>query len=164
MSDDREGAMLADALAELDRGVRAHLSVCESPIERIMMLALAKHYAFEWDLPGNSINGGTFGHFAGDAAVFCQYRVARGGAVYRLDFAIVADDQKIAIEVDGHDFHERTKKQAAHDKSRDRALVTAGWKLLRFTGSEVWADPDRCVQQIMCVVWPSLLLFDEVAS
>jgi hypothetical protein len=48
------------------------------------------------------------------------------------------------IECDGHDFHERTKEQAAHDKRRDRHMQGLGLKVLRFTGSEVWADPFGC--------------------
>lgn len=42
---------------------------------------------------------------------------------------------------------ERTKAQAKSDKSRDRALTAAGWRVIRFTGSEVYASPHRCVQE-----------------
>lgn len=53
----------------------------------------------------------------------------------------------LAIELDGHDFHERTKEQAQRDKSRDRILQELGWKAIRFTGSEVYADPIACVRE-----------------
>lgn len=43
----------------------------------------------------------------------------------------------LAIEVDGHDFHERTRAQAQRDKLRDRWLQARGWRVLRFTGSEI---------------------------
>lgn len=68
---------------------------------------------------------------------------------YRLDFALRRDGRSVAIELDGHDFHERTKEQAARDKSRDRALAEAGWTVLRFTGSELWKDPVACAAQAM---------------
>jgi len=55
---------------------------------------------------------------------------------------------KVAIELDGHDFHERTKTQAQRDKSRDRALTKLGWKVLRFTGSEVFAEPQRVAEEL----------------
>jgi hypothetical protein len=55
---------------------------------------------------------------------------------------------RIVVETDGHDFHEKSKEQASRDRRRDRELQTAGWKVLRFTGSEVWADPRACVAQI----------------
>lgn len=58
------------------------------------------------------------------------------------------DDQlarsQLAVECDGHDFHERTKEQARRDKGRDRKLVAAGVQVVRFTGSEIFADPLRC--------------------
>jgi very-short-patch-repair endonuclease len=78
---------------------------------------------------------------------------------YRVDFALrrfVRNDSrgpvdatpKIVIECDGHDFHERTKEQASRDKERDRLLQTAGYVVLRFTGSEIWRNPEKCVQQV----------------
>ena len=33
---------------------------------------------------------------------------------------------KIVVELDGHDYHERTKEQADYDKSRDRSIPAAG--------------------------------------
>lgn len=38
------------------------------------------------------------------------------------------------IECDGHEFHERTKRQAARDRSRDRAIQAFGYRIFRFTG------------------------------
>lgn len=47
----------------------------------------------------------------------------------------------LAIECDGHDFHEKTKAQASRDKRRDRELASAGAPVVRFTGSEIFRDP-----------------------
>ena len=55
---------------------------------------------------------------------------------------------KIVIECDGHDFHERTKEQAARDRSRDRELQRLGFKIMRFTGAEIWRDPWACVGEV----------------
>jgi very-short-patch-repair endonuclease len=55
----------------------------------------------------------------------------------------------IIVELDGHDWHERTKAQATRDKKRDRALVTAGYRVLRFTGSEIYASPGECLQEVI---------------
>lgn len=87
---------------------------------------------------------------------------------YRVDFLIHAYDfgrsemgddykfkydqalwRKLVIECDGHDFHERTKEQAARDRSRDRKLVTQGYTVFRFTGSELWRDPIGCAEQVI---------------
>lgn len=54
---------------------------------------------------------------------------------------------RIVVELDGHDFHERTPEQAQSDKSRDRELQALGWQVLRFTGREVLRDPRQCVQE-----------------
>lgn len=79
-----------------------------------------------------------------------QYRFLN----YRIDFAMRItrpedlSKQYVFIECDGHDFHERTKEQAARDRKRDREIQTAGFPLLRFTGSEIYRDPTACVSQI----------------
>lgn len=55
-------------------------------------------------------------------------------------------EKKAIIECDGHDFHERTKEQAARDRARDRAAQTAGYLMLRYTGSEIYRDPLGCAR------------------
>lgn len=72
---------------------------------------------------------------------------------YRADFLFQIKDesgkyQNLVVEVDGHDFHERTKSQAAHDKSRDRWMTSNGYQVMRFTGSEIWANPLQCAVEV----------------
>lgn len=73
-------------------------------------------------------------------------------SVYRLDFAVAfwgyGTFARVAVECDGHDFHERTKEQAAHDKQRDRRLAAAGWPVLRFAGSEIAANALSCAAEV----------------
>lgn len=107
--------------------LRELLGKCESPIESRLALHLCSQVAPIED-------------------IVSQHHVEP----YRLDFAAVG--MKLAIECDGHEFHERTKEQARRDKSRDRALTAAGWRVLRFTGSEVWADPARCAREVFNLV------------
>lgn len=61
---------------------------------------------------------------------------------YRVDFLVTANysNDKIIIECDGHDFHEKTKEQAKHDKEKDRYLTSLGYKILHYTGSEIYND------------------------
>jgi very-short-patch-repair endonuclease len=70
---------------------------------------------------------------------------------YRIDFALFCErfDEPVFVECDGHDFHERTKEQAARDRGKDRAIQQAGISILRFTGSEIYRDPEGCVTQII---------------
>lgn len=63
----------------------------------------------------------------------------------------------ILVECDGHDYHERTRQQAARDKKRDRALVGLGFNVLRFTGSEIFAGPVKCAGEVLSYLDAALL-------
>jgi len=68
---------------------------------------------------------------------------------WRADFVLSCPSitkKKAIIECDGHDFHERTKEQAARDRSRDRDAQEAGYMMLRYTGSEIYRDPLGCAR------------------
>lgn len=73
---------------------------------------------------------------------------------YRIDIAIFGQGPArngqlcMAVECDGHDFHEKTKSQAARDKARDRALTAGGWHVFHFTGSEIYADAEKCAIEL----------------
>jgi very-short-patch-repair endonuclease len=54
----------------------------------------------------------------------------------------------VAIECDGHDFHEKTKEQARKDKRRDRVFLAEGLPVLRFTGSEIHRDPTAIAKEV----------------
>jgi very-short-patch-repair endonuclease len=77
---------------------------------------------------------------------------------YRADFLLDvrlndgAARHAIVVEVDGHDYHERTKEQARRDKRRDRDMAAEGLTVLRFTGSEVWKDSNAVVFEILRIV------------
>jgi very-short-patch-repair endonuclease len=145
----------------------AHL--CESPIERVMLGAIiftvefsgwyygtchVAHRKYEWPDP----TGGEAGEI-----VYVQPVVGP----YRPDFLIVVrfDDGSLkfaVIECDGHDYHERTKEQAAYDRERDRWMTERGIKVFRFTGSEIWRDPAKCVNSVMrAIESTSGVVFDD---
>jgi very-short-patch-repair endonuclease len=107
------------------------MAKCESPIEEKLLL----HVLSECDM---------------DAEVRSQVEAGR----FRVDIAVSDHDSgwKLAVECDGHDFHERTKEQAQRDKSRDRALALDGWTVMRFTGSEIWRNARGCASQVLQMV------------
>lgn len=80
-----------------------------------------------------------------DLHIYPQHPVGK----YRLDFAI--PDKRVAIELDGHEYH-KTKYQRAHDAKRDRWLYGQGWHVLRFTGTEIHQNLDRCIDEICALV------------
>ena len=61
---------------------------------------------------------------------------------------------KVVIELDGHDFHEKTAEQVSRDKSREREIVAAGYTMFRFSGREVVRCPEKCVNEVMDFVRP----------
>lgn len=145
---------------EIDRaftGVRYWLLEIKSPIEQMLWLALwvlsQDHgYQFQTCFPNDP---GTREGYNG-VAVTPQKPVGR----FRSDFQVVYYERgayfpgglfetSVCVECDGHDFHERTKEQAEHDRKRDRYFQTEGIPLLRFTGSEIWKDVMGCAQQTL---------------
>ena len=143
---------LAAQRLDLERAIAA----CESPIEAMFATALLA--SSDNDGPFfrrvDSVPGDKQGPIArGRAgALYLQYPLILDARAVRLDFAIILGKKRLAIETDGHDFHEKTKQQAASDKSRDRLLTAAGWKLLRFAGSEVYADAGKCAGEALAVL------------
>lgn len=157
--DDRAGRLVREAAeAEAQRfteGFEMMRDRCESPIEELFLAALYAdhtlsptpiHFMASAELPANP-------YF--DQAVFVFAQVPFGA--YRVDFAILdaslptsmGKPRLLVVECDGHDFHERTKEQARRDKQRDRFLVSKGCRVLRFTGSEIWADPEKCADEVI---------------
>lgn len=148
----------------------------ESPIERILAAAIATLHptagckrAFYLD--GGELTTETFrerlehlgraasrrvspGQYGGWTGLYAhQIRHGR----YQLDFlfgAVLYDEDGhraqclLAVECDGHAYHERTKEQAAHDRTRDRALQADGLAVFRFTGSQLYNDPLGCAAEI----------------
>ena len=133
---------------------------CQSPIEKLLLAALVAGQN-SWGFAGPG----------GVDLVFCrtdrtdppacpwecvmisaQSQIGAYRADFLIDIHLKSGDKVIVVECDGHDFHEKTKLQAAHDKRRDRAMIYSGAQVLRFTGSEIWADPAACAEEIYDLV------------
>lgn len=132
---------------------------CESPIEELMFLALV--VAGQRDSTGDVIVDGREPEpFERDEDSFVSIQPQVPIGKYRVDLQVVVfTDQDpgltqglpapphrewrrgvVLVECDGHDFHERTKEQASHDKRKDRELQRLGFTVFRYTGSDVWRD------------------------
>lgn len=127
-------------------------SACESPIERQMADALIVCSMME-DVTQLQVFPLvlSLGEDAQYIAIVPQHTIGR----YRVDFAVVISNHwiggrhQVVVECDGHDFHEKTKEQAARDKLRDRELLCLGWPVMRFTGSEIHRDAAKCAEQVV---------------
>jgi very-short-patch-repair endonuclease len=125
----------------------------ESPIEEIFLVWFKAHQrATTHSEP-----------FVESLRLIPQVDVEAGGHKYRLDFVVGTWDADlffdagkhglptyaIAVELDGHDFHEKTKAQVALRNRRDRDLQIAGWRVFHFSGSEVTREPLKCVLEVV---------------
>lgn len=93
--------------------------LCESPIERILLRAM-QDYGL---IPA------------------CQYVLGP----YRVDFAFLED--RLIVEADGAEFH-TSRRAIWKDKKRDMYLRKLGWRVLRFTGSQIFTDAYWCARHI----------------
>lgn len=59
-----------------------------------------------------------------------------------------ASHHPIAVELDGYEFHERTKEQVDYRNERDRALARDGWVVLHFSGRQVTQKPWECAADV----------------
>jgi very-short-patch-repair endonuclease len=133
---------------------------CESPIERILVAEFVRPWtgqAFDMRCDVLAPPSGSIeyveappleGVYLWPQIKIGQYRVDFVAGVYRpgkpTSYAIV--------ECDGHDFHEKTKEQAQRDKARDRYLAAQGYRVLRYTGSEIYRNPTIIWDEIIKIL------------
>lgn len=143
-------------IEQLLRAQIAHFSTrCESPIEELFAAASllhregARHLGVEMYHFGSAFNRERRACEWDSTDVYIQAQVGAYRADFLFDDLCKGKRRLLIVELDGHDWHERTKHQATRDKKRDRALVSAGYRIMRFTGSEIYADPGECLQEVI---------------
>lgn len=118
---------------------------CESPIEQLLLAPLMfispRCIHPRYDGPGD---------LPFEAKLHVQHQVGP----YRLDFAYIVTPHKeregpirIAIECDGQEHHS-SREQRERDSARQNDLLGYGFTTLRYTGSQIHADPEAVVQEI----------------
>jgi very-short-patch-repair endonuclease len=107
----------------------ALINKCESPIEITLGIELAAQMPIGYSLKPQ----------------FCWGK-------WRIDFAILCRGQVIAfIECDGAKFHS-SPEQIDNDRRKDAASQAEDIRMLRFTGSEIYRDPQSCAKSIWDIV------------
>lgn len=125
---------------------------CESPIEKRMLIGLIMCGFGYYSHPNEVVEKEEWEAEKTHAVILPQWKHAK--LKYRVDFMVslwVPGEPvrpRFIIECDGHDFHERTKEQAARDRKRDRDFAIAGVPFLRFTGSEIVRSLSDCMDQV----------------
>lgn len=136
----------AEARAEGCAAYLRRYHPCESPIEELFLVAFY--------LAAEEAGGVVFGAAPdGDESAWFTMSLQETILRYRADFVVGLTEYpsatRIVVECDGHDFHERTKEQAARDRKRDREMQAAGYRVFRFTGSEIYRDPFKCADEVL---------------
>ena len=67
-----------------------------------------------------------------------EHKGAVTGRRFRIDIAL--EDVKIAIEVDGWQFHGKYRGSHEADRDRQNLLAVRGWLILRFTAGQIFKD------------------------
>ena len=94
----------------------------------------------------------TFGAEKGEY-VYLQYPVVDIYGNHRfIDFAVNLPDGRVAIEVDGNTWHQPDKisEQKYHDDLlKQNSIVHDGWKIYRWTSSQLEKNPDRVKDELV---------------
>lgn len=137
---------------DYDCAMEESIEGCESPIEKLMALALFNEMHSQ-EFIHNCIEAGC------EMGVHTQQEIV--GTKYRADFVIDTCDRSsngklYAIECDEYEFHEKTKEQVIHDKEREREIVAAGYVVIRFSGSEIFKRPLHCAEEAIKIIFENL--------
>lgn len=142
--------------------------VCESPIERLFIGAFIAGAKFRMQSVGIHLHKHDMDLVCLDGAR-AEYQVQPQKVIgeFRVDFLITQEitpkpnekppangdlarlETRLVVECDGHNYHEKTKEQASRDKARDRTLQTCGFRVFRFSGSDIWQDPMKCSDECL---------------
>jgi very-short-patch-repair endonuclease len=148
-------SLQADIAAILPRGradrnsIVAALKLCESPIEKIMLVGLMTMITKVAVVVHSPMSGEPFPR-AG-VVVMPQFVLAR----YRLDFLITVQrpfgPYHFAVECDGIEFHGSLQKRH-EDNERDQYLRALGIKTLRYYGQKIKQLGHQCADEIAAIV------------
>ena len=117
---------------------------CESPLEKLFLI--------EWRYQSNNFySGGELKEFF----ITPQYEINN----YRIDFFICLDNGTIEpykykencliIEIDSYLWHGADPEQFTKEKERERTLQKEGYRVMRFSGREIYKDVENCVREVI---------------
>jgi len=82
---------------------------------------------------------------------------------HTVDFLVDVQNRKVIVECDGQAYHD-----PAEDDKRDKVLSLEGHPICRFSGSDIYADVDKCIEKIQETLsykaHPSYVIDDDLDS
>lgn len=149
---DRALAVLASGREELRRTISRSAAHTDSPIEA--------QFAAWFDAARAHLLSLGYARFA--LKLKPQQGLVANEQRYRLDFALEPMDPwladaltaehltlRVGVELDGHDYHEKTRADVTRRNQRDRDLAAANWIVLHFSGSELHRNPMTAVIEVL---------------
>lgn len=73
----------------------------------------------------------------------CRYRAYLDAALHLAEYE--------QVQHWGQEFH-ASKEQRTRDAKRDRFFMEQGWRVARFTGTEIFKDVHKCVKDVLRLV------------
>ena len=114
--------------------------ICESPLERSLFLELRKR----------NINPILQRRIRKDGSVYDYPAVVEKETILTIpDFFLESEKGKVCIYADGKTYHYNNEYQGIRDRSIDIALQNLGYKVLRYTGSQIRDNVAAVVDSII---------------
>ena len=117
---------------------KTYLEICDkeitSPIERILFISVRALIELNCIQNLHIVPQHIIGTFRADFLVWFE----KDGKL-----------KTLLVECDSRQFHDRSEDERKKEKRRERYFVSSGYKLFRFTGSEIVRDPGKCAAEIV---------------
>ena len=131
--------------------IKIRIEKCESPLEKFFLIE------WRYQIEGYSNPEGFPGFF-----IYPQFQINN----FIIDFAIIyitedewfrncennfvnIKDKILLVEIDSYIWHGAEPEQFAKEKERERCLQKEGYKLMRFSGREIYRDVEKCVKEVI---------------
>lgn len=129
----------------------------QSPIESLFYIALNFVNKTSFLCRFSTLQHYTIGHHE-RLLIFPQHSVGKYKADFVVFYGIVSNEEEknvsydgkwVAVELDGHQFHEMSEPQRRYEKERDRFFQKEGYLVFRYTGSEIFKNPIKSAAEVM---------------
>ncbi|HXS46392.1 MAG TPA: DUF559 domain-containing protein, partial [Solirubrobacterales bacterium] len=80
-----------------------------------------------------------------------QRELVSDGRSYRLDYEIDGSERRIAVELDGFEFHS-TRWAFSYDRLRQNDIQATGRLVVRFSYDSIRSDTARCIAQLQAIL------------
>jgi len=141
-----------DIKEEWENWIGYLLKKCDSPIEKLFLI--------EWEYQAEKEMYQPEGFPR--LYIYPQFQINN----FIIDFAIIyiteddnlknhrsnfseVKDKILLVEIDSYLWHGAEPEQFAKEKERERCLQKEGYKLMRFSGREIYRDVKNCVKEVI---------------